>query len=65
MLLQKHNELVFEVPSSQINALSTLVVAEMTAVGHCAFRERLTPNRGRIGPSAKRALSVLIAIHFT
>jgi DNA polymerase-1 len=33
MLLQIHDELVFETPQSQVNALSELAVAEMTGVG--------------------------------
>ncbi len=33
MLLQIHDELVFEAPQSQVNALSELAVAEMTGVG--------------------------------
>ena len=33
MLLQIHDELVFEVPSSQVNALSELVIAEMSNAG--------------------------------
>jgi len=46
MLLQIHDELVFEAPPEEIAALAALVVNEMTSVGNLNVPLKVEPNAG-------------------
>ena len=46
MLLQIHDELIFETPENELDALSEMIVSEMTGVGSLSVPLRVDPKAG-------------------